>query len=283
MVFTDANMHRFFTLEEIPVKSSNRYSRTKTGTRHYFRSKKTVSQWFEMARVLSEENSPAGQRLKREFEGKDGSWSGLGKQRILGPKGVLETGIIDTAVKAFQDANADIDTHLMRAQPVMAVVGSSFSVGRVMQGHPKAAIYRPRAKLPPKQIQLTINVSCAISAEAIAASMGKIAKACWEYITAGGIVELTVSFIHNFTRPEQFDGKRVDGILDTIKINPSSMAAYASAASGQFYRCLSMALASTLSGDYSDGLPLGEWDNPASFPIAATRGDQKAIDALKIR
>jgi hypothetical protein len=272
MLFSETLMARYFTTEVIPMNVGWPKPGNPGKDTTVFRSRLTVSQWFERARLLAADGkgySPSG-----------GRWAGFGDQRV---DNVLTDGLIHEAVKAFEQAVARLDTTLARSSPVLSPVGASFSVGRVMMGHPKAAIIRPKAKLPPKTINLTLNAWAGLKAEDIARSMSKIAKAAWEYQAAGGIVDLTITFLHSFSRPQVWNGIPHHGFMDTVKINPVSMAAFASAASGAFYRGLSIPIASVLSGQRGDGLPVCQWVNPQTHMIQGTNADDVVIERLKVR
>jgi len=273
-------MSKWFSSREIPLRSVG-HGKKEPGEQfafgapkmvHVFYSQLTPTEVFNRCRELQSE--------QRHHPFRGGNWIGTGTQPI---NDIIQRGIIDEAVKAFERAAGNLDTHYARATPELRVVGSAFSIGRVMTNHPKSAIYRPKTKLPPKQIDVTLNAWCGLSAEDIAASMAKMAKAAWSYIAAGGIVDLRVSYLHKFSRPQLWNGIAHHGFLDTVKINPINAAAFASAASGQMYRGLSMPIALALSGDPSDGLPLCKWGNPSTVAIQGNAADARAWDQLKLR
>ena len=271
-LYSEATMQKWFRTREIPVADYYEMKKpdAKGTVKPVFHSSLTPAEWFNRAKDLMLE----GQQFHT------GQWEGTGTQNA---SDMVHTGLINEAVKAFESAVAEIDTHLAHGSPELHAVGSAFSIGRIMSGHPKAAIVRPRTKLPPKSIDLTLNAWAGLKAEDIARSMSKIAKAAWQYISAGGIIELRVSYLHNFTQPQVWNGIEHWGFLDTLKINPMSMAAFASAASGQMYRALSIPIALKLSGQHHDGLPLGKWCNPATHAIQGNKADDAVIQSLRIR
>lgn len=243
-----------------------------------FRTRSNTPQYFNMLQELSKDKSRAGRELASNASPR-GYWSGSDDTLDV----IASSGVFPKAVKAFEQAAGNMETHLARATPVLSPVGSSFSIGRIKMGHPKACLYRPKAKLPPKDIALTMNVWTGVTAEQISASMARIAKAAWQYIAAGGIVNLTVNYLHKFSEPQEWQGQLHYGLMDTIKINPTTAASYASAASGQLYRAVSIPLAQALSGQPGDGLPLCSWANPKAFPINGTQAlDAAVIAELRI-
>jgi hypothetical protein len=269
-MFSESIMAQYFTSEKLKTA---RY-----GEKLYFRSRLTPMQWRERAEKCMRDDSMMVAKYDRESRG---FWNGLEDQSAIE---VIRSGLSKAAMRDFEKASGSIDTHFQRASPILSPVGGSFSIGRIMAGHPKAAIIRPKAKLPPKKIDLTINVWAGVECKNITASMSKIAKAAWQYIAAGGIVELTANYMHNFSRPQEWNGEKHYGLLDTVKINPVNAGAFATAASAQFYRALSIPLAQMLSGDGPhDGLPVGKWENPASFAISGNATDRLALEALRIK
>ena len=282
MIFSEPLMKQYFTSEVIPISRGRHETRVTNGKEtRVIRSIRHVHDWFDMSDALQKDDTPAGREyaIKRARENSSPHWLGINAQSI---PDIHKTGLITEAVKAFEKAIGSLETHYTRATPILSPVGGSFSIGRVMMGHPKAAIIRPKAKLPPKQIALTLNCWAGLSAASIAQSMSKIAKAAWQYIAAGGIVELSISFLHNFSDPVIWNEEKHYAFLDTLKINPVNAASYASAASGQFYRALSMPLGLALSGCRGDGLPLGQWTSSATFPISGNALDLEVLKDLRI-
>lgn len=281
-LLSESSMARF-TSEEIPLAAAGLNGRAaeKGSPRRVFRLRMTATERFTFAQELLSDPSVGGREYRGHLRPDSFSnWTGMPEQT---PGQALTTGIVTEAVKEFETANAKLHTSMSRAAPEFSPVGASFSVGRVMVGHPKSAIIRPRAKLPPKKITLALNAWAGLSAKQIAASISRIARAAWDYKTAGGQVEIEISYLHKFSRPEFWQGVPHYGFLDTVKINPVNAAAFASAASAQMYRAISMPLASTLSGQRGDGLPLCAWGNPDAHPITGNaEADSRMLQTLKV-
>lgn len=221
--------------------------------------------------------SPENRALKRELESRSGEWSGLGPQNAAQ---VAQEGYSSAALQAFQKATAALGVSKARGTPQLAPCGTSYSMARVIQGHPIAAFKRPREKLPPVSLDLTVNAWCGRKPEDIQNSLAKIARAAWDYQAAGGPVSITVHYLYYFS--EARNGHMA--FMASLKIPLSNGAQFATGASLQMFRGPGMAIAgSCLSGEVGDGLPLAKWDNPKTLPISGDPAeDAEILAALKI-
>lgn len=281
MLFSDNLMSEFQSVE---IPAGSHFNHDRVNNPRVFMLKSTPHRWIERAQALRRDPSDAGRAFAQQLHAQASSrWLGFGKQEKIA---ALDAGVIDTALEAFQKAQGGLETHFTRAAPVLAPVGTAFSIGRIIQGHPKAALYRPKAKLPAKRIEVCLSVSGSVPADQIAAQMSKIAKAIWQYSMAGGVVEFSVAFLCAFHQNQTWQGQSHTGFLDVLTINPSNAAQYSTAASGQFFRGFYISLAQALSGDTSgtDSLMCLNYNKPGVFQFTGYMKDaDKVMEALRVK
>lgn len=270
-LFSPSLMAQFSSLD-IPL---HRMDKGTTNPETVFNLRMSPVQWFNFARELRGDSSPGASRFL-EYSGSTlDSWCGGRNESI---PAIMQSGLIESAVYNFKKAKAKLGSKLTRAAPVFSPVGSSFSVARVMMGHPKAALYRPKAKLPPKRIEVSMRASASVSAETLSISIAKIARAIWEYKVSGGQAELIINFVHAFAKAQEWNGKRHTALVNTVVLTPTNLGAFASVASVQFYRGLSMPLAQALSGMQSqDNIPRSKWDSPTMPMLSGDIPGESAI------
>lgn len=226
----------------------------------------TPGEFLSLMASMSKTNG----KLSRGLSERTGSWSGLGSETGLD---ATMAGYSQNALKAFESASAALGPSKARGTPQLSNQGPAFSMARVIQGHPVASFKRPKTKLPPVSLDLTVNAWCGRKPEDIQNALAKIARAVWDYQVAGGPVSLTVHHLYHFTQAR--DGHW--GFMASLKIPLSNGSQFATGASLQMFRGLAMPLASTLSGDPGDGLPLATWDNPKTLPISGEPSEDAAI------
>lgn len=188
----------------------------------------------------------------------------------------------ETALKAFLAEETRLNTPLTRDRPQLSVIGSSFSMGRVMQGHPVQCFRRPKRKLPPKTVELAINVSANVQAEKISASMAKIVHAAHEYHLAGGAISLVVHYLAGFRTANPETGAM--GLCISLEIPLGDGAQASFAGSAQFLRGIHYPFAQTLSGTWHDGLPVTKFTDSSIAQINGQISDADAqLASLKIQ
>lgn len=238
------------------------------------------SQWLAFIREASADPTPAGRFLRTDIDEhcKNARFSGIGQSG----DDVLRAGFYTQAFEEFKRAEAKLEAD--RFQPGLLrpmVAGGAWIVPLVLAGNPMPARIRERSKLPPKNLELCVNVVHYIKWQDITASMARIARAAWDYVQAGGTVSLTVHYIYQFTKPQ--DGH--EGFLASIKVPLTNQASFASACSAQEFRGIGIAVARALSGYRDDSLPLGRLVKRASLLDVTGRpqDDTRAREALAIK
>jgi hypothetical protein len=194
---------------------------------------------------------------------------------------MLRTAHCETAFKAFETETGKIRTNLTRAKPELSIVGSAFSVGRVMIGHPKAAFRRPKTRLPAKRVELAISVSGSVDHKDISRSMARIVNAAYRYHEAGGPVTLRVHYLLMFHVNNPETGSK--GLVCSLDIPLTSGSLAAFGGSVQFFRAFAIPLAQALSGTAHDSLQCGQYNDPRIIGIHGRSNDAEAtIKALQI-
>lgn len=123
----------------------------------------------------------------------DGYWSGLGAQSTAD---FLASGHSREALRHFNRAQAALaQEHKLGGGQRPSVAGGAWVMPLVIQGNPLPARIKTREKLAPKNIRLLFNISGGVNAEEVARIGARIARACWDYQLAGGIVTLSVGFL----------------------------------------------------------------------------------------
>lgn len=246
-------------------------------TSHLFHWSGSTADALESARIMQADKSPAGRRYA-EFSRQEHrqKWSGLGAQTA---DNVIETGLVDAAVETFKTAKASFQPPLIRGGFVQAVQGPAFNIGRIIEGHPLCALNRPRAKLPPLNLNIVLSISWRIAAEEVAASLVQIIRAAWQYKLAGGIVSLTLHYCSGFSAPHL----GCSGLLMSIRVPLANQGQLASVCSIQFFRAFYLPFAKALSGKHDDSLPLVQYCPANSYQLTGKRADDALIlAALRI-
>lgn len=224
--------------------------------------------------------SEAAQMPEVNKHNQDGSrWAGLHHGETL--RGMLATCKCQTALEAFMREESKLKAPLTRDRPQLSVIGSSFSMGRVMQGHPVQCFRRPKHKLPPRDIKLSISVSAGANAEQVSASIARIVHAAHDYHLAGGAVTLTVHYLLGFHKPNKETGAH--GICTSLEIplGDGNLAAFSG--SVQFFRAILIPVAVALSGQKNDSLTVYQFRDKTIANITGFVTDAEAqIESLKI-
>jgi len=238
---------------------------------------------------MYEDQSPAGARFRENLVyrvtsagvgGKPRNWAGFEKQ-ALGK--LLSTGIIDAALADFEKVQAKLITHAIPDRPLPSVTGGVWVTPLVLANVPMCARLRTRTKLPPKNLELAVNVSAVVEASDITASLARIARAAWDYTLSGGAITITVNYVHHFTEPQTWKREDMHGVIHSIKVPLTNVAALASAVSSQQYRGTDMQAAKALSGYRDDGLPVTTLIKPGLLHVTGRiEDDTKARAALAI-
>lgn len=257
------------------------FSRVTVNGMQFYRWHGGYSAWLDFIRRARGDASPGGKAFARVTQGDAdhhfGDWSGVNQA----PDSILAQGFYTTAREEFFKASAKLETdRYIPGALKPAVAGGAWIVPLVLAGNPMPARIRQRSKLPPVNLDLAVNVWVGVKWEDITRSMARIARAAWNYIEAGGAVSITANYVHHFSHAQ--DGCK--GVVVSIQVPVTNMAAFASAASTQEYRGFTMAFASQgLSPNVGDGLPLCKWNRPGLLHITGRPADDdKALAAFKI-
>lgn len=207
-----------------------------------------------------------------------GSWAGLINETAAD---IIKNTISTTAQADFRKAMGKLQTPLIGGSIVLKNRGPSFSMGRVLQGHPIACLRREKTKLPPINLNLGLFVSASVKPEAVSISLAKIVRAAWEYKLAGGAVKIKLHTFTDFSTPNSVH----TGVilhLDLPLMNSATLATYAGI---QGYRVLFLSLATSLSGSSSDLLPNINYPAiPGCMTLTGNpENDTAIVAALKIK
>ena len=269
-------------IREFPLaKNSDRgYGRFHGQTFRAYGWKGTYTQFLQFIREVNKDPSDSGRRFRNSAVGifPSGQWSGIRESL----PGWLESGVFAQAFETFQSAESRMEaSRFIMAPPIAAVTGGAWVVPLVLTGVPMSARIRPRAKLPPVNLSLTVCVSAYVKHADISRSTAKIARAAWDYTQAGGAVRLVVNYTYGFTTPAPGG---VQGLVCTVEIPLTNQAAFASACSAQQFRGAAICLAQSLSGLREDSLPVVRLGIPGSIDVSGLTGDDdKAREAFAIR
>lgn len=255
---------------------------TDHGALSFYHWQGTYSAWQDFMRACMRDDSPGGNVFRNATSGEGahnhfGQWSGVEQS----PASVLQQGFYTSAFSEFQRAQAKLETDRFQPGALRAMpAGGAWVIPLVLGSNPLPSRIRERTKLPPRNLELVVNVSAGIRWQDITASMARIARASWDYIEAGGAVTITVHYVHKFGRVQGGN----HGVLVSIKVPITNQAAFASACSTQEYRGFSMTFASLgLSPIQGDGLPLVKYTKPGVLHVTGrVQDDAKARAALKI-
>lgn len=260
-------------MESLPVVDlpiGKYYENDGIKTRKVFHFKGTVADYVRWFKLALAENSIL--RNATVETGGSAKWIGLENKETI--PGMLESAHCETPFKAYREARANLTYSPARARPTLSPVGASFSVGRLIQGHPVAAYRRPRTKLPARDIDLSISVSASVRADAVTACMAKIMKAAENYMLAGGVVSVTCHYILLFRKPNP--ETKAEGIVFSLRLPMNHASSAAFGGSVQFFRALTLNLGTMLSGHPGDALIVGRYLRPG---MAEITGDLKGIGA----
>lgn len=259
---------RFSLIENPPVKL--RYRDNVGKTWHQFEG--TPNEYFRWMETLD------ARKLRRYLPDSPYHWAGFEKES---PKTALQARASADAFAALESNKATLHAPLKApAKPQLSPVGSSFSMGRIMQGHPVACFRRPRTALPPKTINIALSVSAFVDQSAIAASIAKIAAAAWSYHLNGGSVTIKLHYLLAYSKKSP-DG--ASGLISTIIIPIADIASLATGASVQFFRGIAIPAAKCLSGADDDGLPVADSTIPGVFTLnGKPENDAPILEALRI-
>lgn len=196
-------------------------------------------------------------------------------------KGMLDTCKCPTALAEFMAEESKLKAPLMRDRPMASIVGASFSMGRVMSGHPVQCYRRPKHKLPPKTVNLSVSVSSGADAKAVSKSMAKIVHAAHDYHLAGGAVTLVIHYLLGFHKPNPETGAQGIAFSLEIPLGDGNLAAFSG--SVQFFRAIMIPYARALSGQRKDTLTVLSFHDKSIAQISGFVTDaEKQIADLKI-
>ena len=197
------------------------------------------------------------------------------------PQNMLDTAHCETAFRAFEAAKAGLQRPLTRGKPTLSVVGGSFSLGRILIGHPVSCYRRPKQKLSPQKVDCTISVSSGVDAADVSKAIAKITNAAYRYHMAGGAITFTVHYLLGFHKanPET----KAQGLVVSLDIPFTSGSLAAFSGSVQFFRAVMIPLAQAFSGQNYDSLTVLRYTDKNAIGIHGYATDaDKAIEQLKI-
>ncbi len=212
---------------------------------------------FDMFDKLYREN----ESFRRHAKSLGGEWSGYASGET--PESFISGRCLPSALAAAKAAKARINAPLARSAPVAAFVGPAFSVGRLLQGHPKACYTRPRSKLPPKTFTLNIGYPGHIRQENIDPTFATIAKGITEYTLRGGIATVRLAFPSGLNGPNNGH----DAVILFVDVPATNLALLSAVTSLAFERGLNMALGMTLSSLDRDSLRVLHVNTPGTLPM----------------
>lgn len=220
--------------------------------------------------------SPAGCDVTRELSSHfKSTWAGIPESFDDWNK---SGGLFSSAFDSFKRAEARLEaTRFLPSDAIRTVFGPRWVIPEVLTGTPQCGRFRQRVKLPPLNIPLTVCVASSVKWENIARSTATIARASWDYVQAGGAINLTVHYVYGFCKP----CGGADGVIFSIDIPLTNQASFASACSAQQFRGAALALACTLSGYRDDSLPVLRLNIPGAFDIQG-RPDEDAKTRARI-
>jgi hypothetical protein len=205
-------------------------------------------------------------------------WAGLEPDEK--PLKILQTGVCRSAVAAFQQARANLVASYQPGQMQLSPVGSAYSVGRYLQGHPRCALRRPKTKLAPRHIEIATRLAASVTPENFTYTITAIALAVWDYHLAGGVVTLTVHYFCGYFKPNPRTGGK--GFLLTLPLpieDPTTVATFASV---QFARAIRIPILYDFYGGEIE-LPGLVWRKPGLTTIWGTELDQAALQDIRVQ
>jgi len=263
-----------FPVADVPMKKH--YGGSKSDTMPAFHFRGSLATLMEALRVeYARPGSPLREYLGQHFT----RWAGMENQETLSE--CLESAFCKTAFEAFEKEKQHIQTPLKHGKNQLSPVGSAFSMGRVMSGHPVASYRRPRVQLPAKVIDCTLSVSACVEHQAVSASMAKITNAAFRYNAAGGPMILRCHYLLIFRSANAETGAQ--GLVLSVDIPLTNGALASFGGSVQFFRAFAIPLAQALSGYEHDSLQCGQWTKKGALGIHGKANDgASTIEALRI-
>jgi hypothetical protein len=265
-------------LESIEAQIVGTYDSKATGLQCYYQFKGTWSDWCAFVNEARSDGSPGSRELQTSLARHIPSkWAGTDLDTV---EGVLKGGTYTRAFYEFEKTRAKLEaSHYQPDAPKPAVSGGVWIIPLVLSGNPMAARIRPRAKLPPVDMHITLSVVNFIAWEDITRSIATLARGVWNYIQAGGAATLTIHYVGGFHEPQN-DHK---GFIASIKVPTSNIASFASCASAQEFRGMFLSFAQSLSGKYQDTCSVTKWNKPGLHYISGDPAqDAKVLQALRI-
>lgn len=208
-----------------------------------------------------------------------GEWAGFTDPGSTGQR-LLETGKSPETLRAFDEAMARMEAAGARDRLQYVPASGTWSVGRVLTGHPLAAMKRPRTALPVINADLGACFSAYVKAEDVAHTMAVLARSIWNHIQAGGAATLRINYVLGFGTKARTGEQGIIISIDVPLTNPASVAA---ALSVQTFRAFAIAMGIFYSGEQSDGLRNWEWHKPGLISMQGdSEHDLKALRDGKI-
>ena len=190
-------------------------------------------------------------------------------------------GVFAQAQKSFTEHEAKLEAdRFLPGSPLRTVFGPQWIVPETLAGIPQCGRLRQRIRLPPKNISLSVSVSCMVDWRDIARSVATIARASWDYLQAGGAVRVVVHYVYGFAKP----CNGAHGVVFSVEIPLTNVASFASGVSAQQFRAMPIAIAQALSGQRNDGLPVIRLNMPDTIDVTGRLADDvKTREAFAIK
>ena len=265
-------------LSSIYVEVQSPYHTHFQGTKRFYRFQGAWSQWLDLIREAQSTPSPALKsfetNLKHHFPS---TWAGISDTLPT----MLSTATYSDALREFNATKARLESsHFQLGSPRPAVAGGAWIIPLCLSSNPLPARLRPRTKLPPINLEVSLSVVNFIEWQDITKSVATLARAIWNYIQAGGAATLTVHYCLGFNAPQ--GGHH--GFISSLTIPTSNIAAFASAASAQEFRGLFLSFALALSGRSGDLGIVTEWKKPGlAYLSGKPEDDAKVLQKLRIQ
>lgn len=178
-------------------------------------------------------------------------WAGIGEQW---PEYLRQQGA-QKALDAFRAAQASFPLHGAPDAPIARPNGGAWVIPEVLIGSPLPARIRPRTALPLRKLQMHLSFSANIDYAVVAGNTARIARAAWEYVLKGGIVECSAIYEAQYSsdRPTE---RGTSGVVFIIHANLASEWEIAQAISVQVFRGAFLGTACAMDPRYGGGLPV---------------------------
>jgi hypothetical protein len=265
-------------LSSIDVDVQSPYHKHFKGTKRFFRFQGTWSQWLDLIREAQSTPSLAQQAFQDNLQRKfPSTWAGITDSLPT----MLSTATYSDALREFNQTKARLESsHFQLGAPRPAVAGGAWIISLCLSSNPLPARLRPRSKLPPVNLEVSLSVVNSIAWQDITRSIATLARAIWNYIQAGGAATLTVHYCAGFNLTQ--DGHH--GFISSLTIPTSNIAAFASAASAQEFRGLFLSFGLALSGQSRDRGIVTEWKKPGlAYLSGKPADDAKVLQSLRIQ